>query len=294
MADDELKALMSQLIKSQNELLEEFRNNHPKKKDKWDKFSSVSAFTSGVLIAILGLIFTNVYAERQASYNNQQAAYNKQQAEHDNDLKVNQLRLTSIQAVGQFMPYLTGEDQAKREFALLLVGKLTDPALIGQMDVGQLGTIFKGEGSIRALTTVALTGDEREKQTANTGLAEIALSSKGDEKKLATAALERVSAESQSLYTAKPGETIKVEIISEKKPASLSASLDKKQLNIEGNSFTFALSNGKGQTSYLLVTTRGNVGDVYRAQVSGSNATLKHNIRQTDKEATHTFVFKIE
>lgn len=293
MADDELKALMRQLINNQNELLEEFRKDHPKKKDRWDKFSSVSSFTSGVLIAFLGLLFTNVYAARQASYNEQQAASNKQQAEHDNDLKSNQLRLASIQAVGQFMPYLTGKDQSKREFALLLVSKLTDPALVGQLAVGQLGPIFKGEGSIRALTTVALTGDERERQTANVGLAEIALSSKGEEKKLATMALEEVSAEGQNLYTGKQGENIQVAIISEKKPTFLSASLDKKQLDIEGNSFSFDLGNNKGQTSYLLVTTRGSTGDVYKVQISGSNAILRHNIRQTDKEVTHTFVFKV-
>lgn len=176
----------------------------------------------------------------------------------------------------------------------LLVGKLTDPEMFGQLDVGQLGLIFKGKGSIDALTTVASTGDEKEKQTANEGLAKLALYGTGEDKKLATEALKQLSAESQSLYTGRPGETIKVEIISEKKPTSFSAKLDKKQLTAEGSSFTFDLSNGKGQSSYLFMTTRGEIGDVYKVQISGNSAILKQNIKQTDKEATHTFLFKIE
>lgn len=293
MADDELKALMKELIEGQNQLLDEFQRNHPKKKDQWDKFSSISTFVSGVLIAVLGLTFTTVYAERQASYNAQQAAYNKQQAQHDNDLKFNQLRLTSIQAIGDFMQYLTSKNEAKVELALLLVSKLTNPERVGQLDIGQLGLIFQGKGAIRALTTIALIGDEREKQNAIGALAVITLYGKGEDKHLATKALGQVFA-GESLYTGGPGETIKVEIISEKKPTSFDAFLDKKKLTVEGSSFTFDLGERKGQTSYLLITSRGDIGDVYKVQISGNSAVLKQIIRQTDKEVTAAFLFKIE
>ena len=41
-------------------------NDKTRKKDAWDKFSAISTFLSGVLIAIIGLYFTHTYNERQS------------------------------------------------------------------------------------------------------------------------------------------------------------------------------------------------------------------------------------
>ena len=67
-----------------------------KQKDAWDKFSLISQFVSGVVIALVGGIFTY-------SYQKQQVLREQQAAE-----------LQRVQTIGAFMPFLTSKDASTK------------------------------------------------------------------------------------------------------------------------------------------------------------------------------------
>jgi hypothetical protein len=86
-------------------------------KDIWDKFSSVSTFISGVLLAAIGLTFTLVY--------------NTQQARRDQALREDQNKIAKIQSVAPFTPYLMADDDVKmkRHHAVQILALLPDKDL---------------------------------------------------------------------------------------------------------------------------------------------------------------------
>jgi len=91
-------------------------------KDRWDKFQSISTFISGVLIAAIGLFITLKYDIRQkkrdANLQEQQARTLEQQA-----------RTSELGTIKEYIPYLLGEDEDKKEAALLMIEQLASKQL---------------------------------------------------------------------------------------------------------------------------------------------------------------------
>ncbi len=91
------------------EILQELKSQQGRKKDLWDRFSTVSVFLSTVVIAALGSYFTY--------------SYNKQQGNLEHQTQVHQTKILEMQTVEKFIPHLTSDEKTK-EIALLALTTL--------------------------------------------------------------------------------------------------------------------------------------------------------------------------
>jgi hypothetical protein len=94
------------------ELLEKLGDKRQNKKDFWDRFGAISTFLSTVVLAALGLYFTNQYNERQGA--------------RDFQTQIHQTRVLEMQTVERFIPHLTGDEETKK-IALLAITSLGSP-----------------------------------------------------------------------------------------------------------------------------------------------------------------------
>jgi len=119
----------------------------------WDKFATLSTFLSTVIIASIGAIFT--------------AVYNAKQNERNEDLKQQEIRISQIQTVEKFVPYLTGSEEQKR-IAILALNSL------GNAEVAaKLAELYPSQGTVAALKSIAKAAPEQERQLANAALQRI-------------------------------------------------------------------------------------------------------------------------
>jgi len=75
-------------------------------KDKWDKFSIISGFFSGIVIAIIGIVFTVNFSDKQTNI-----------AQRQTELAEQQIQVAQIQALEAFIPYLNDGKSTMRRFA---------------------------------------------------------------------------------------------------------------------------------------------------------------------------------
>jgi hypothetical protein len=105
-------------------------------KDVWDKISSISGLLSGMLIAIIGGVATYVYRERE------KASEKLRDKEH--------LSILRVQTIQGFMSQFQSGDEKVIEAALLAITALGDPEL-----TTNLAKLYRGSGTISALTKIA-------------------------------------------------------------------------------------------------------------------------------------------
>ena len=91
------------------QILQEMKSQRGRKKDFWDRFSTISVFLSTVVIAALGSYFTY--------------SYNKQQGVLEHQNQVHQTKILEMQTVEKFIPHLT-KDEKTKEIALLALTTL--------------------------------------------------------------------------------------------------------------------------------------------------------------------------
>lgn len=108
-----------------DDVLAELKAQGARKKDLWDRLPQVSTFISTVVLGIAGLWFTH-------SYNERQSAIVEQQTRQDQENKKQQARILEMQAVEKFVPYLTTDDERKKEVALLVITTLGSPEFATQ------------------------------------------------------------------------------------------------------------------------------------------------------------------
>ena len=108
-----------------DDLLAELKAQGARKKDLWDRLPLISTFISTVVLGVAGLWFTH-------SYNQRQAAIVELQARQDQENKKQQARILEMQAVEKFVPYLTTDDERKKEVALLVITTLASPEFATQ------------------------------------------------------------------------------------------------------------------------------------------------------------------
>lgn len=96
----DLQGTLTRLAEQQQELLRKVADLEKPTKDKWDKLGALS----GVLIAIVGGLFSFLYSSNQSK--------------QDDITQSHQEKLQEIQTVGTFMPYLVGTDDNAKTIAL--------------------------------------------------------------------------------------------------------------------------------------------------------------------------------
>lgn len=135
---------LRQLIDIQNETLDELKNQNRKKKDNWDRFSTLSTFLSTVVVAALGLYFTHVYNESQSAREHQTQTY--------------QTRILEMQTVEKFIPHLTGDEETKK-VALLALTSLGSPEF-----ATRFAKLNPSEGTESAADVIMATASSPEQQ----------------------------------------------------------------------------------------------------------------------------------
>jgi cytoskeletal protein RodZ len=95
------------------DILEELKAQRSKKKDGWDRLSSISTFLSTVVLGGLGLWFTHTY--------------NEHQSERELSSGQEQVRVLEMQTVEKFIPHLITSDETEKEVALLAITSLGSP-----------------------------------------------------------------------------------------------------------------------------------------------------------------------
>lgn len=103
---DEIGQRLSQLEDKVSELSEQAST--PKKKDSWDRLAALSPFISGVLIAGVGLYFTNAFQQRQIDIN-------------EADLAI------------KFFPHITSKDQEVKGQAFAVIQAVGGNLLIAKL-----------------------------------------------------------------------------------------------------------------------------------------------------------------
>jgi hypothetical protein len=121
----------------------------PKQKDLWDKLSSLS----GLAVAMVGGIFT--------------LFYNIHTADREAQSKKDQIKLQELQAVVQFMPYLSGKDENAKKFALTAINSLADTEIVAKLALADP----KSEGVKDGLRSIAANAENpKDRQVAEATL----------------------------------------------------------------------------------------------------------------------------
>ncbi|MFA6094311.1 MAG: CHAP domain-containing protein [Candidatus Paceibacterota bacterium] len=147
---DEYKGVLNTLSEQQKELIDILKRNNGDKKDFWDKFSAASTFLSGVIVALVGLYFTN--------------NYNVQQASRDESSKSQQLRLAQVELIHKFIPQLNGTEKEKK-LAIIAISSLGNAELATKIAV-----LDQSNGAKSALESLAKSGNSEEKNLAQQAL----------------------------------------------------------------------------------------------------------------------------
>ena len=112
------------------------------KKTRWDKFSILSSFFSGVVLAIIGIVFTIKFSQEQNKIAQKQA-----------ELAEQQIQISQMQALETFIPYLNHEKAEMRKFAAERIA-----GVAGADYATQLATIFKSEEVAKVAEKARATG----------------------------------------------------------------------------------------------------------------------------------------
>jgi S1-C subfamily serine protease len=145
--------MLKELVGQQEKLVGLMDERSHQRKDFWDKFAALSTFLSTVIIASIGAIFT--------------AVYNAKQNERNEALKQQEIRISQIQTLEKFVPYLTGSEEQKR-IAILGLNSL------GNAEVAtKLAELYPSQGTVAALKSIAKAATGEERKLANAALQRI-------------------------------------------------------------------------------------------------------------------------
>jgi S1-C subfamily serine protease len=122
-----------------------------KPKDTWDKLNAVSGLISGGFVAIIGIIATFLYNERQRKNAKEQ--------------KQREIAILQAQTVQSFMPQLQSGQPKEVEAALLAITVLGNAKL-----ATDLADIYRGEGAISALSKIAASSNREAAEQAEKSL----------------------------------------------------------------------------------------------------------------------------
>ena len=111
-----------------------------RQKDIWDKLQSLTGLISGGLIALIGILATYAYRNKQLA---SEKAHKRQEQEHSR----HELKILRVQIVETFMPYLKSDSDKEVETALVAIAALGDPEL-----ATQIHNLYKTKASYQAMS----------------------------------------------------------------------------------------------------------------------------------------------
>jgi hypothetical protein len=150
------------------ELLDEIRKS--KSKDTWDKFSSLSPFLTALIVAILGGWFNHIQDNRNTVLKQQEdsriSVQKQQEDARQRESQVQAAQLQKLQTIGQFMPYLTSEDERKQKVAITAI------RTVGGIELAiEVAVTNDTPGTREALAALAKNADnKKDRDAAQTAL----------------------------------------------------------------------------------------------------------------------------
>jgi hypothetical protein len=127
---------LQDVSKSLNEIASVLKaKRHDKAKDTWDKFNALSPFVTGLIVAIVGGLFTVSQDRRNEILKQQEIGEVDRQAAQDALTKEHQARILELQTVAQLMPYLTSKNEYRKQVAITAINELASTPLANR--VGQ-------------------------------------------------------------------------------------------------------------------------------------------------------------
>jgi hypothetical protein len=148
-----LSPSIEERIKTLEQKLKQNESN-PKPKDVWDKLNAVSGLISGGVVAIIGILATYIYNERQ-----------RKNAEKQNQ---NEINILQVQTVQGFMSFLSSENPRTVEVAILSIEALGNSAL-----AIKIASLYRTEGALSALSKISASTDKEAAERARKSLSDI-------------------------------------------------------------------------------------------------------------------------
>ena len=139
--EERLISSLEALAEQEKKIVEALSKSRSQKKDWWDRFATISTFLSSVVIAVIGLYFTNVY--------------NENQGRRDLEAQKDQTRILEMQTIERFIPHLTGDERTKK-VALLAITSLGSPEL-----ATRFAQLNPSEGTQAAADVIMATAQSR-------------------------------------------------------------------------------------------------------------------------------------
>ena len=279
---EEFEELLKEVHVNQVKLLDALGKKDEPPRDRWDKFSAISPFITGiagVLIALVGIYFTY-------SFNQRQREDNQMQQERETNLKARQAKVSEIQAVSSFLPQLAGSEKNK-EVAILMIAELTTPELAAKI-IATLG----GPGAVSAGESLLRSGPSENARVVRQALISISKTGKEDDKKLAEEVLTSVFR--GYTYMGVQGEKITVEVVPHEIGLMFLGALDGNA--ISGNPFSFNLKPSMGSSmllSFEFSFLANSPNDAYyEIKVTGNNGTASRLVLRSDPITNRTFKFQ--
>jgi hypothetical protein len=169
------------VVKSLHELTETLKKERADRvKDTWDKFNALSPFVTGLIVAIVGGVFTLSEGHRNELLKRQERADADRQAAQETLTKEHQARVLELQTIAQFMPYLTSKNEDSKEAAITAIKALSSASL-----AIELASLNKSPGTVRAVRQIATQStNESDRKLAQAALVELEKPTEGPNKTL--------------------------------------------------------------------------------------------------------------
>jgi hypothetical protein len=158
------------VLKSLGELTQAVKSRQSDKpKDTWDKFNALSPFVTGLIVAIVGGLFTFNEGRRNELLKQQEIAAQNRQGIEDFATKEHQARVLELQTIAQFMPYLTSRNENSKQAAITAIKALSNASL-----AIELAALNKSPGTVRAVRQIAAhSTNETDRRLAQAALVEL-------------------------------------------------------------------------------------------------------------------------
>jgi hypothetical protein len=158
------------ILKSLGELTQAVKSRQSDKpKDTWDKVNALSPFVTGLIVAIVGGLFTFNEGRRNELLKQQEIAAQDRAGIQDSATKEHQARVLELQTIAQFMPYLTSRNEDSKQAAITAIKALSNASL-----AIELAALNKSPGTVRAVRQIAAhSTNETDRRLAQAALVEL-------------------------------------------------------------------------------------------------------------------------
>jgi hypothetical protein len=153
-----------------------------KAKDTWDRISALTPLVTGLIVAIVGGLFTQSQESRNEILKQQEINQANRQAAQDAITKEHQARILELQTIAQLMPFLTSRNENTKQVAITAINELASTPL-----AIELAKLNKSPGTINAVRQIAAQSTkEVDRKLAQAALVELEKPDAGPNKTLLT------------------------------------------------------------------------------------------------------------